>query len=220
MHVSPTADQIRRMSAVAANYNGLQGLTMVPVSLWMFAYGAAVLFSPAAMLWVAAALVVVIGASVLIARAYRHRFGRVRQGGFAVHAATVITALVAFILAALVLNLIGWKAGGGQGNPIWPFGIQFALVIAIAFFLPPVLRGRTLDMSISRHWQVMCALLVLVSLVPLGLLTGGMVHPLNVTYEIGMASNFWTMGVCFLIGGLCDHRLLMNSLGAAPTGER
>lgn len=223
MNVPPTTDEIRRMSAVAANYNALQGLTTVPVSLWMLAFGATILFAPAAADWVVMSLAVMVVASALIARSYRNRFGRVRQGGYAAQAAVVVAALLSFIVSAIVLNLLGWKAGellGVKGSPIWSFGIQFALILVIAFYLAPKLRGRTADMSISRHWQVMCVLLVLISLVPVGLLTGGVIHPLNATNEINMAASLWTMGACFLIGGLIDHRLLMRSLGAASAEEQ
>ncbi|MFC4561064.1 hypothetical protein ACFO4E_04255 [Nocardiopsis mangrovi] len=214
MTVPPAAARMRRISSVTANFNGLQGLALVPVALWLPAFGAVLVAAPDATQWATLALIPVFGTMALITRHYHHRFGRVRTGGAAVRILVPALGLAVFVATMIPVNLLTLS-----GSPIWPQGLQAALVLATMVLLPPLLRRRTADFAISRHWQVMCALFVLAALVPVGLLTGG-AHPLNASLELAQAALMWSLGACFLIGGLLDHRLLVRSLGSPPAGDR
>ncbi|MGH8881431.1 MAG: hypothetical protein ACRD0P_29455, partial [Stackebrandtia sp.] len=212
MTASPSADRIRQMSAVAANFNGLRGLLVVPAGIWLLAMGASYVLAPGLQDWVLASVVLAFAAMVMITRRYRDRFGQVRNGQSAVQWAVGAAAIVMFMLSGIPVNL-------AAGTPIWPYGLQAVLVMVFMVLLPPLIRGRGADLALSRHWQVMCAIVAAASLIPVGLLTGGP-HPLNADYETGYGTMLMVLGVCYIVGGLLDHRLLVRTLAATSAGPR
>ncbi|MQA95049.1 MAG: hypothetical protein GEV11_10525 [Streptosporangiales bacterium] len=212
MSAPPTAEQIRRMCAVTAIFNGLRGLMLLPAGLWLLAYGACFLFAPAARDWALAALIIMVGAMAAITRHYRGRFGQVRTGDTAVQWGAAVVALVLFMASGIPVNLL-------LDSPIWPQGLQIVLIMAIMTQLPPLLRRRPADLALTRHWQVMCVLVGIAAVIPLGLLTGG-AHPLNATDALGQGTMLAVLGVCYIAGGLLDHRVLVRSLTAPGAGDR
>lgn len=212
MTAPPTADRIRRMSAVTANFNGLRGLIVVPAGVWLLVAGAAYMFAPSAQDWILVSLVPAFAAMVLITRHYRQRFGQVRNGQSALQWGVGAFAIVLFMLSGIPVNL-------AAGTPIWPYGLQAVLVMSFMVLLPPLLRGRPADLALSRHWQAMCVIVTVISLVPVGLVTGGP-HPLNADYETGYGAMLLVLGVCYIVGGLLDHRLLVRTMATTSAGSR
>lgn len=207
-------DRLRHLSTITANYRGLRGLVALPIIAW-----AAIDVVGGFTGWRTAelrllALPLAIAAAYLIGRAYIRRFGQVRAKNPAVTWTAAITALIAFLGAGLLAGRTG-----ALESPVWVGGLQAALFFAVLAFLPPLLTGRFHDLRVMWHWPAMVAGLVLSSLVPLGIATGGP-HPLNLPVETAGFGLLSAFALCLLIGGLLDHRLLAKALGHGSDGPR
>lgn len=208
------ADRLRHLSSITANYRGLQGLAALPIIVWAGIEVVGGLTGWRTVEFQLIALPLAITAAFLIGRAYTRRFGQVRAKNPAATWAAGITALAAFLGAGLLANRTG-----ALESPVWVGGLQAALFFAVLTFLPPLLTGRFHDLRVMWHRPAMIAGLVLLSLVPLGIATGG-AHPLNLPVETARLSLLSVLALSLLIGGLLDHRLLTRALGRGSDGPR
>lgn len=217
MSAQPDVEEMRRLSAVVANYNGLRGLILVPIAVWMLIAGALHLIEGGGSLLSLPLLVLAFVATGLVARYYRRHYGQVRTREFATHLVVAVVALGVFLATHVATNVVDAVYGPGWWSVMWIPGLQMALLLSCMTWLPTLVVGNRADWKLTRHWQVLCAVVAALSLLPLGLLTGG-VHPLDAS-GVPDPAFVWTLGACFLVGGLLDHRTLRRSLNRVSAQE-
>ncbi|WP_152436889.1 hypothetical protein [Nocardiopsis xinjiangensis] len=210
--------RLQRLPRVTANYNGLQGLVLVPMGILLLLSGAVTLAEPRNPLFVAG-LVPAFATMGLLALYYRRRFGRVRSGESGYQSAAAAMALTVFFLLSVPVNRL-IHSPDAPDTAVWLTGVQAALTLATVSVAGPLLRRRPGDLVLSRHWQILSLALLCAALVPVGLFVEGG-HPLN-TVEHSWPGLAIAFGAALLIGGLSDHRLLVRSLAPSPAtaGER
>ncbi|WP_017612828.1 hypothetical protein [Nocardiopsis salina] len=209
MATPPDTAQLERLSRVTANYNGLQGLVLVPMGVLLLVSGLVTIWSPHNPVFLLGVVPTFI-AMGLITRYYHRRFGRVRSGETGYQFVAAAAGLAVFFLLSVLLHILEVL-----GTTVWLGGVQVALTLATVSLVVPLLRRRLSDLTLSRHWQIMTGGLLCIALVPVGLFVEGG-HPLN-TVELSWPGVVIAFGLPLIVGGVLDHRLLVRSLGASRT---
>ncbi|GAA4906457.1 MULTISPECIES: hypothetical protein [Nocardiopsidaceae] len=213
MASDPGSARMQQAVAVAANFNSLRGLILLPMGGALIVAGTLNLagFSLVTLPFLALALV----AQVPITRYYQRNFGRVRSDDMAAKTLAVIAALAVFTAVGIALKYT--QALDGQ-NAVWLTGLQAAATMSVMSWIPSAVRGRWRDLRLIRHWCAICAVLAACALVPVGLWTGGD-HPLNRS-DLATASLSWVFGAAFLVGGVLDHRSLARTMRGVREARR
>lgn len=206
--MNPSIDPARmdRMMAVTSQFNGLRGLMVVPVGIALAVSGAGHFAGLSE--WTLPVLALGLLAMIPTSAYYRRRYGSVRRSS-----AVEGTVLVAVVLALFIGFGIGVTLLDLQDGPLWLAGVQIGLVLVVVGLYGCAARRKWRDARITRHYAVMGAVLTAAGLFPLGLFTGG-THPLNASDGLQNGSPVFALGICFIIGGLLDHRTLDRALAA------
>lgn len=206
--MSPESETARmqRAAAVAANFNHLRGLIPLPMGVALLVVGALNLDGKSSLLALPC-LALALLAGIPITRYYERNFGRVRTDDVVATTLVVVGAVTVFVALGLAVQYV--LAQGGQ-IAVWLTGLQVAVTMSVMSWIPVVVRGRWRDLTLVRHWCAICALVVVIALVPVGLWTGGG-HPLN-SPDLAVTSLMWTFGAALVVGGALDHRLLVRTM--------
>ena len=186
-------ENLTRIRYITRNFDTLQGLKMVPFGLYFLATGAGWLGEQGDLSLSLPAFALTILAYWLISRYYTRNFGRVYPER---------SNIVNNILLPLVVILILWIAAAVDYWMRLPVSI-FGLTLAITLFGWWWLQ----DQRTRVHYAVMSGLIALISLAPLSGIGEGwsIIQPPRTLFNL-------LVGVIFVIGGILDHLILVNSL--------
>lgn len=189
-------DHLDRVRRVTAAYHEFQGLGMVVLGL---ALGVFTLTFHGRLEYAALGLLVTLVLFAVTARYYRRRFGEVRPRR------TALGRLGSYLVAPA--SLVGGVALYVYTQTL---GLESHVVLGVlgacALLLPAVREVR-----LRAHYVVCATLLALLSLSPIGLLTGG-THPLAITepHVFGLL-----LAGVLIVCGLLDHRVLVRTFPEA-----
>jgi len=185
---------VQRLRDVTANYPYLQGLRIVPLSIpflfwgtarigWMrWLPGSAEVRSSLWFLSVYTALAV----AVIIGRRYERRFGRVHVRERAMPTVVVI---------ALITVGLMWIQ-----SRIWPDGLGVPLYVV--FVGLALMWTGYADHGLRKHYIPIGALWLLVAALDL----------IGASADLLLTAENLVIAATLLIGGLCDHRVLVHAL--------